>query len=442
MKIIICGAGEVGRYVAVMFSNENQEIILMDDNSEHLEDLDTTYDLMTKTGSPTSLKALKECNIRNALFVAVTPDESTNITSCMLAHSLGAKKTIARINNYEYLLPTNSDFFKRMGVDSLIYPETLAATEIIESLKRGWMREYRTFGNGELALVCIKVRENAVFLDKMFSTGIFNHDRYRIVALKRHNQTIIPKGSDEIKVNDIVYFICSRENIDFIRQESGKEEVLIKNIIIMGGSRIAQKTVPFLPENMHVKIIERDRAKCYALAEKLPDTLIIHGDGRNVDLLKHEGIEDADAFVAVTGNSEANVLACLVSKRFGVKKSIAEVENIDYIDLAENLDIGTVVNKKLIAASRIYQLMLDEDALNVQCLTYSDAQVVEFVVKPGDRITRSRVRDLHLPEHVNIGGIIRDGKGFVVNGNTVVLPGDHVVIFCMALSVPKIARFF
>ena len=241
--------------------------------------------------------------------------------------------------------------------------------------------------------------------------------------------------------NDSVYFITTKENLAMVHEAAGKVEFEVNNVIIMGCSRIALKTLQFLPPHIKVKIIENDRAKCYALADKV-NALIINGDGRNVELLKDEGIEDSDAFIAITGNSEANVLACLAAKQFGIRKTIAEVENIDYIDLADNLDIGSLINKKLIAASYIYQLTLDDDALNVQCLTYSDAQVVEFVVKPGDKITKNRVRDLNLPEDVNIGGVIRDGKGFVVSGNTVILPKDHVVIFSKASNIRKLAKFF
>lgn len=443
MKIVIAGAGEVGHYVAKMLSNENHDIVLMDSDEERLKDISGAYDLLALTGSPTSIHDLKKAGVPKAdLFVAVTPHESVNMTACMLAANLGAKKTISRIDNKEYLLPENADFFKRMGIHSLIYPEVLAAQEIANVLKRGWLREYRTFGDGALVLVCLKVRANATLINQPFNSGFFAHSRYRIVAVKRNKRTIIPCGIDEIKADDIVYFICPPDNLEFVREQAGKRAFEVKNVIVMGGSRIAINAIKALPKSTSVKIIEADRNKCLVLSEKLNNVLVINGDCRNVDLLREEGIEDTDAFLALTSDSESNVLTCLTAKRFGVDKTVAEVENIDYIDFAENLDIGTVINKKLIAASHIYQRMLDEDVLNVTCLTYSDAEVVEFVVKPGDKITRKRVGDLGLPSNVNIGGIIRDGKGAIVNGQTVIQPGDHVVVFCMADSVRKIAAYF
>ena len=442
MKIIIVGAGEVGRHVAKMLSTENHEIVLMDKEEENLQDLDINYDIMTKVGDPTSPSELQMCGVRGCdLFIAVTPYESENLNSCMLASQLGAKKTVARINNYEYLLPKNKTLFNNMGVNMLIYPEMLVATEIVQSVQRSWIREYRSFCDDALVLVCIKVRNNAEILNKQFKTGFFNHDKFRIVAVKRRNKTIIPGGNDMIMANDLVYFISTKENLEFVKKAAGKTQFPIKNIIIMGGSKIAIKVVQYLPSNISVKIIEADKARCYKLADEV-NTLIIYGDGRNIDLLKDEGIEETDAFVAVTNNSEANVLACLAAKRLGIRKTIAQVENVDYIELADNLDIGTIINKKLTAASYIYQQTLDEDTNDVQCLTYSDAQVVEFEAKAGDKITKARIRDLKLPAEVNIGGVVRQGEGQVANGETVIMPGDHVVVFCKATSAIKISKFF
>ncbi len=441
MKIIVAGAGEVGRHVAKMLSIDHHDIILLDDESR-LQDLEMNVDLLTVPGSPTSLSDLHSCGVKGAdMFIAVTPYESVNMTACLLAKSLGAKKTISRVDNFEYMSAKNKEFFKGIGIDTLIYPESLAANEISDALKFSWIREYHSFNNGALVVLCVKIRANAEIINHEFKTGYFNHNKYRVVAIKRENRTIIPNGDDMLKVNDLVYFICPKQDLDNVREAAGKTRFDISNILIMGGSRIAVKTVNFLPDYYTVKIIENDKNRCYELGDHV-DSLIIHGDGRNIELLRDEGIEDADAFIAVTGNSEANVLACLAAKRLGIKKTIAEIENIDYIDLAVNLDIGTIINKKLLAASNIYQQILDEDAREVHCLTFSDAQMIEFVVKAGDKITKSRVRDLNLPDNVNIGGIIRDGKGHIVNGSTVILPNDHVVIFSMAQSKRKIAKFF
>ncbi len=443
MKIIIAGAGEVGRHLAKMLSSENQDIVLMDNDENRIKDLDSNYDLLTKVGSPTSIKDLEEAGVAEAdLFIAVTPEESINMTACMLANNLGAHKTLARIDNYEYSQPKNKDFFEKLGVAHLIYPEMLAAHEIAASLKTSWLRQRTSFCDEALTLLVIKVRENSAIINRTFSTGYFNHKKYRIVAIKRNNHTIIPAGSDMVLAGDIVYFITTNEHLEFVREQAGKSDFPIRNVMIMGGSRIAQKTIQIVPPQVNVKILERDREKSFSLAEKLNNTLIINCDGRNIELLKEEGIQDMDAFVAVTANSEANILACLAAKRLGVKKTVAEVENIDYIMLAESMDIGTVINKKMIAASYIYQLTLDADVLNVRNLTATDAEVVEFIAKPGAKITKSKIKDLRLPEQVNIGGYVRDGIGYIVDGNTVIIPNDHVIVFCVSSAIRKMERFF
>lgn len=443
MRIIIVGAGEVGTHLAKLLAKEHINITLMDEDPERLRDLDANYDLMTRIGLPNSIKDLREAGSHDAdLFIAVTPSESVNMTACMIADNLGAKKTLARIDNPEYLQPQNKDFFKKLGVDYLIYPEMLAAQEIVSSLETTWLRQNLSFCNGELILLGIKVRENAPIVNKQFMSGFFDHRRYRIVAIKRNNNTIIPGGSDEIQSNDIVYFISRPEDLNFVRDQAGKVDHKINSAMIMGGSRIAQKTAQTLPASINVKILEKDSERSYQLAERCNRALIINGDARNLELLRDEGIQETDAFIAVTSNSEANILACMAAKRLGVKKTVAEVENIDYIMLAESMDIGTVINKKMIAASYIYQLTLDADVLDVQTLTSADAEVVEFVAKSSSKIIRSKIKDLRLPANVNIGGYVRNGEGFIVSGDTVIEPGDHVICFCVASAIRKLENFF
>ena len=443
MRIIIAGAGEVGTHLAKLLAKEHINITLMDEDASRLKDLDANYDMMTREGSPTSIQDLEDIGVKDVdLFIAVTPYESVNITSCMIATNLGAIKTLARIDNYEYLMPKNKEFFQKLGVDYLIYPERLASKEIVAALETTWLRQNLSFCNGELVLLGIKVRANAVIVNKKFMSGFFDHRKYRVVAIKRNNMTIIPGGSDEIKANDVVYFITHPEDVDFVKEQAGKVDYKINSAMIMGGSRIAQKTAQALPSHISVKILEKDREKSFMLAEKCQRALIINGDARDLELLKEEGIQEMDAFIAVTSNSEANILACLAAKRLGVKKTVAEVENIDYIMLAESMDIGTVINKKMIAAGYIYQLTLDADVLDVRTLTSADAEVVEFVAKKGSRITKSKIKDLKLPANVNIGGYVRNGEGCIVAGDTVIEPDDHVICFCVSSAIRKIENLF
>lgn len=416
----------------------------MDESRERLGQLDANYDLLTKAGSPTSIEDLRELGVREVdLYIAVTPDESVNITSCMIANALGARRTLARIDNYEYIQPENKSIFEGIGLTHLIYPEVLAAKEIGEALRTNWMRYSLQLSGGKLELCAVKVRKGASILNKRFASGFFSHNRYRVVAISRGNETIIPRGNDQIEAGDLVFFVYKSSEREFVREEAGKVEHELKNVIVYGGGRITQKAIRQIPANMQVKIIEPDRERCYQLAEKLPNVMIINGNASDMEFLKEEGIEDADAFVAVTENAEANIFACLAAKRFGVRKTIAEVENIDYIPMAEGLDIGTVLNKKTITASYIYQLLLDQaSVLNVRNLTSADAQVVEFIAQEGSRITKEKIKDLDLPDNTNIGALVREDVGILVNGETQVMPGDQVVVFCKSEDVRKLERFF
>ena len=444
MKIIIAGAGNVGTHLAKLLSRERQDIILMDDDEEKLSTLSNNFDLMTVTASPSSISGLKEVGVKEAdLFIAVTPDESRNMTACMLAHNLGALKTVARIDNYEYLLPKNKEFFQKLGVDSLIYPEMLAAKEIVSSMRMSWVRQWWEFCGGALILIGAKMREKAEILDiPLHQLGSPNIP-YHVVAIKRGTDTIIPRGDDTIKLNDIVYFTTTRKYIPYIRKIAGKEDYAdVRNVMIMGGSRIAIRLAHILPESMKMKIIEIDKEKCYKLANTIPEITIINGDGRDTEFLKEEGIKDTDAFVALTDSAETNILACLSAKRFGAVKTVAEVENLSLIPTAERLDIGSIINKKLLTASRIFQLLLDEDSSNVKCLAMSDAEVAELIVKEDAPITHKPIKDLKLPRDITLGGLIRDGKAMIVNGNTQIQANDHVMVFCLDTVIHKLGKLF
>lgn len=443
MRIIIAGAGEVGTHLAKLLSRENMDITLLDESQERLGTLETTYDIMERLGNATSLHDLEGVGVKDAdLFIAVTPEETTNLTACILANQLGAKKTLARIDNYEYLLPENRPIFNNLGLTHLIYPEVLAANEICESLKTNWLRYHISLCDDALELCVVKVYDGAPVIGHAFASGYFSHGRYRVVAIKRNSHTLIPTGSDAIEPGDLVYVMCIKEEMDYMREEFGKTEREIKNVFFIGGSRIAQKAVQQLPSSINVKIFEHNKDICYRLSEKLEHALIINGDASDMEMLREEGIQDADAVVAVADKSEANIFACLAAKRFGIRKTIAEVENIDYIPMAEGLDIGTVLNKKMITASYIYQLLLDASVLNVRNLTNADAQVVEFRAMPGSRITRGQIRNMRFPKDVNIGGIVRAGEGILVNGDTEVMENDKVVVFCKSDVIRQLDKFF
>jgi trk system potassium uptake protein TrkA len=444
MRIVIAGAGAVGTHLAKLLSAENQDIVLMDSDKEKLNFLGGNLEMMTMAGSCTSLKDLMEVDIQEAdFFIAVTPEEAVNITACLLATNLGAKKTFARIDNYEYLLPKNKEFFGKLGVDSMVYPEMLAAKEIVSMLKRPWVRQWVELCDGSMILIGVKVRDNSVLVNKHLYDLGRDEKKFHIVAIKRNNTTIIPTGNDQILSGDILFFTTTKDYVEELPKLAGKSSFDVKNIMIMGGSRIAIRTCQYLPDNVSIKLLEVDKEKSYQLLEKLPKNVTVyHNDGRSADFLLQEGISGIDAFVAVTGNSEANILACMAAKRFGVRKTVAEVENMDYMQMAENLDIGSIINKKLITVSNIYRFLLSADVSNVKSLTIANADVAEIIAHPNSRITKKEVKKIVLPKNVTLGGLIRNGEPMMIDGDTLIEPYDHVVVFCLDDSLREAEKLF
>ncbi|MDR0507432.1 MAG: Trk system potassium transporter TrkA [Dysgonamonadaceae bacterium] len=442
MKIIIGGAGEVGRHLSKLLSAENQDIILIDDNEENLN-FPNNYEIMTVVGNPTSIRDLKYAGVASAdMFIGVTPEESINMTACMLAHNLGVKKTIARVSNEEYLLPKNAEFFTGLGVGSLICPEVLAANEIVSALRSPWSRQWWEIAGG-IILIGIKIRENAPIVNKYLYDIGKDEKIYHIVAIKRDDQTIIPSGSDQILQGDLLYITTTKEHVEDVKSATGKADMEINKVTIMGGGRIALKVCDLLPRSMQIKLLEINKEKSYRIAEKVDDNiLVINGDGRNTDLLIHENIKNCNAFISLTGNSEANILACVAAKSLGVQKTIAEIENLDYIQMAEKLNIGNIINKKLIASSHIYRFLLDADVSTIKCLTFANADVAELVAREGSKVTKKQVKDLRLPKDMTLGGKICNGRAEMINGDTIIQAGDHVVVFCLNTAMRKIENYF
>mgnify|MGYP004678803053 CR=1 FL=1 len=448
MKIVIAGAGAVGTHLAELLSREDQDIILIDEDPERTAELSNSgeFDLMTLNVAPTSINGLKEAGVPHAdLFIGVTPEETRNITCCMLAHALGCRKTVARVDNAEYTRPEYKDFFQQMGIDSIIYPECLAAQEILDGIKRPGVRQYWEVHGGALVMMGIKLRETARVLDKPLRELCGPETPYHVVAIKRGESTIIPGGSDSLIQGDIAYFMTLRKHVQHILQITGKEDYgEVRHMMIMGGGLTALHVIQDKPDSVSVKVIERDEERCRQFADMLddPDISIIQGDGRDTSMLAEEGLRDMQAFAALTPYTETNILACLAAKRMGVRKTIALVENMDYVSLAEKLDIGTIINKKTIAASHIYQMMLDTDVSNVKCLTIANADVAEFMAGEGSLVTEKPVRDLRLPRGVTLGGLVRDGVGQLIYGNTQIQAGDSVVAFCLSGLIKNMDRYF
>lgn len=447
MRVIIVGAGAIGVHLADLFSKVNQDIIIIDDDEQKLERIQADCDLMTiHSNSNTPIKAIMDAGVSNAgLFIAVTRDENLNLNLCVLAKAMGARRTVAKVEDVEYTDPQIMDSFRDAGVTSIIYPDNLAAIDIVNGLEMTWVRQRWEVHGGALTMLGIKIRESCKILNKPFRE-IFKPDSpYHVVAIKRGANTIMPSGNDELLTGDYVYFMTTREFVPNMKHIMGKEDYPdVKNIFIVGGGKTAVRVVNMLPKGMKAKIFESDARRCEELVELVDSSrvLVINADGRSVSNLMEEDIRNAQAFIALTGNAEANILACLTAKELGIPKTIAMIENMDYVGIADNVDIGTIINKQALTASHIYQLMLNGDVRNIRNMLTVNADVAEFVAQPNSRITRKPVRDLGFPAEAELGGIVRNGEGMLVNGDTVIQAGDNVVVFCHGTEISRIEKYF
>ena len=448
MKIIIAGAGEVGFHLAKLLSFESQDITLIDTNRDNLSYADTHLDIRTIKGDATSIAILKDAQVKHVdMLISVTSSEATNITACVLAKQLGAKRTIARISNTEFLENKEEIGFTRFGIDELISPEALAAREIALLLNQSAFNDSYEFENGALTMIGLSLSHNALFVGKTVkeAANIFPDLNFVPIAIQRYGTqyTLIPRGDTQFKEGDQVNFITLKSGVENLYKLTGKTKQSIKNIMILGGSKIGKKTAKDLcRNNFNVKLVESDKGKAYDLADELPNALIIHGDGRNVELLEEENVHDMDAFIAVTGNSETNIMSCLVAKSKSVKKNISLVENMDYYQLSHSIGIDTLINKKLLAANNIFRYVRKGEVVAMTKINNMNAELLEFIVKPNSQVCNKRIKNLDFPRSAIIGGIIRDGKGIIALGEFTITRGDRIVVCCLPRSIKKVEKLF
>ncbi|MCL1973996.1 MAG: Trk system potassium transporter TrkA [Bacteroidetes bacterium] len=448
MKIVIAGAGEVGCHLAKMLSMEFHDITVIDSREERLNKIAESADVITFCGSPTSMATLEKAGVPGAdLFIGVSPaqDQDVNILSAVIAKKLGSKKVTARINNDEYLKPEYKLLFTEMGIDLLFYPEKVAAHEIIDLLQQTGTSEFMNFSGGKLQLIALKLDEGAPVVNKRLIEipGGPDMPLFRAVAIAREGHTLIPRSDTEFKRDDLVFVISRREGIQQVLDFSGKDNMDVHNLMIVGGGSIGALVAARLADKIErIKLIDSDRERCQQLSETLKKALVIYGDARNTDLLIEEELSNMDAFVAVTGSSETNILSCMAAKKAGVLKTIAEVENIDYIKLAKEMGVDAVINKKLITASRIFRFTMSHNVQSIKCLNGTDAEVLEFIAKPGSVVTQDTIRNIHFPKDALIGGAIRGSNSFIAQGDFEIKPYDRVVVFALPSALSRVNKFF
>jgi trk system potassium uptake protein TrkA len=420
-------------------------------NGERLQSLRSSAAVITVEGNPSAIHVLREAGVGSAdLFIAVNPSESqdVNIVSAMLAKKLGSKKATARINNEEYLSYENKYLFTEMGIDLLFYPEKIAAGEILDLLKRTSSSDSLEFARGKLHMSVFKLEEdspligmNMMEFSQLASEEGFN---FRVVAISRKNDTLIPKSDTKFKYHDLVFIISKREGMQMLLRYVGKHDIEVNSVMILGGSPIGEMLAKQLSKQIdNIKLIEKNKEKCLEMSEKLPDNVVVvNGDGRNSDMLLEESIRDYDAFVAVTNSTETNILACVAAKGFGVQRTIAEVENLEYIKLAESMGVDAVINKKLITASRIFKFTLSSKVRFIKYMSGTNAEVLEYIVAPDTKITKCTLKEMNFPKNAIIGGVIRGNESFIAVGDTKIEAYDRVAVFALPEAVKEVDKFF
>ena len=434
MRIVVVGAGEVGKHLAKMLSKENHELVIIDSDENRLKNLVETNDLLTLRGNVTSKKLLMEAGAGKAdLFIAVTPWDDTNIVSAIMAKRLGAKLTVVRISNSEPMSRESRDIFISLGIDSFVYPEKIAAQEVSHILHKSGVSTLVEFCDGRLLLLAVKI-------DKKRAAE--ENETYRAVAIQRNGKTIIPSGKVLFEPDDTVYMVTNQSGIKGILRHLGQKPEQIKQVMILGGTHIGRLIAKELDKEYHIKVIEADRYKAYRLSNTLNNALVIQGDGTKADLLFEEGLRSTDVFVAVTDDSETNILTCLLAKSEGVRNTIAEIENLDYINLAERLGIDTIINKKLIAAGHIYRYTLTSCVSMIKYLTAIDAEVLEFVAQPQSKVIGKPINKIDLPIEAIVGGLVRGKLGYIATDDICIEPGDHLVIFSKPSVTKEVSKLF
>ncbi|HBH06013.1 MAG TPA: Trk system potassium transporter TrkA [Flavobacteriales bacterium] len=445
MKIIIAGAGDVGFHLATLLAHENQEITVIDKDDEKLKNIASKLDVATIRGNATSSTILEEANIRHAdLMISATSIEEVNLTSAIFGKNLGAKKTVARVKNLEFLQERERSYLWELGIDELISPELLASSEIERLLNATSLTDLYYFDDGELTLLGIVVDKRCELLNKTIEESAYLNPEndFITVAVLRGSETIIPRGSTTFRDGDHAYFVAKPSGVQRIMKFNSIEAFRIKNIMVLGGGTIGENAARKLSKKYSVKLIEINKERSFDLANNLPDTMVIHGDGRNADIILEEGLDNMDAFIAVTGNSETNILSSLVAKERGVKKTVALVENVDYVHLSQNIGIDTMINRKLIAANNIFRYIRKGDIISIAGIHGVEAEVLEFIVKEKSKITRKYIKNLDFPKKALLCGVVRKGKSRIPNGGFRIRTDDRVVVLCAPEVIHEVENFF
>ena len=445
MNIVIAGAGDVGFHLAELLATENQDIVLIDNDQDVLDYAGSHLDVLTVRGDATSIATQQNARVAASdLMLAVTTSEKTNMMAAIIAKKLGCKRVIARVDNEEYMCDEHMGTICSLGIDQIISPRQLAAQEIERLIKQVSFTDIFEFEDGKLSLLGITLDEDSPLVGVRLAD--IKHLEARValhpIAILRGHQTIIPRGFTQLRADDHIYFITKTGNKQLVEQFVGKKHRDVRSVMILGGTDLAVSTARMLQGQYHVTIVEASKRRCQAMTELLGDCLIIKGDYTNIDLLKEEGLDRMDAFIALTRNSETNIISCLTARNHGVFKTIAQVENKEYIHISQNIGVDTLINKKLLAANSIFQHVRKGNIETITSLHGVDAEIIEYNILRTNQLTKKKVKDLHFPEKALIGGVIRGEETLIPNGDTQLQLGDKVIVMAMPGAIKRLEELF
>ena len=445
MKIVIAGAGDVGFHLATLLATENQDIILLDSDQEVLDYAGSHLDVLTVRADATSIAGMEQARVPTAdLFLAVTTSEKTNMMAAILAKKLGARRVVARVDNEEYMCQENMTTICSLGIDQIISPRQLAAEEIERLIKQVSFTDIFEFENGKLSLLGVTLDEDSPLVGIRLSD--IEHVSSKVdlhpIAILRGHRTIIPRGFTQLQKDDHIYFISKNEDLRRVEEFVGKKQRTVRSIMILGGTNLAVSTAARLKDDYQVTLVEKSKRRCQQINQEVSGILVIKGDYTNVELLTEEGLDNMDAFIALTGNSETNIISCLTARNHGVYKTIAQVENKEYIHISQNIGVDTLINKKLLAANKIFRYVRKGNIEAITSLHGVDAEVIEYCIQKTNQLTKKRVKDLHFPETALIGGVIRGSETLIPNGNTQLQIGDKVIVFALPQAIKRLEELF
>lgn len=443
MRIIIAGDGETGTHLAKSLSVEGQDVVLIGSDSEHLAELDAVSNFITYEGSPLSRRALMNCGVDSAqLFVAVTPDGTVNLVACEIAKECGAKRCIARVDNPDLSGDREKEMFRKFGIDLIIRPERLAAREIHRFILHSWVTDWLEIHDGALIMAGVRMLCGGFLCGRPLKEVSTNPRQFHVAAIRRGEKLIIPHGDDVLTEGDTVYFSILPENFNVLPEMTGSRVTQPHRIMISGAGRVTENLLEALHSGYDITVIEPDRERCRAVASRFPTVAVVNSLTNDITTMKEEGIERCDIFLALTGSSETNIVSCMVAREQGVGKTVARIEELQYMPEAESLSIDKIINKKLLNTGKILSLLLDSEVATMQCISLGYIEIAEVVVGEGSEATEKPVAKLHIPRELTVAGLIRDGKGMLVEGRTEIQPGDHAVVFFVPGSLRKVAKFF